>query len=178
MRASAVANAYPCRDNSKTFPLDSASSSRIPILRLMKRAIVSSGPSNQFRYACVPLSLVNVMGGRSSTMTTFGTRCLTAMWYAAAAPAIPAPHTTISAVSITLLGAFGEKSSPDHDDAALTVARVELDRNQATRVHLDCLDQLRTHVHVGGARVVNGQPVDEKSGWALLDIGLRGHGCT
>src|SRR5262245_13620222 len=178
MRASAVANAYPCRDNSKTFPLDSASSSRIPILRLMKRAIVSSGPSNQFRYACVPLSLVNVMGGRSSTMTTFGTRCLTARWYAAAAPAIPAPHTTISAVSIALPGTVREKSSPDHDDATHAVLRVELDRNQATRVHLDRLDQLRPHVHVGSAGVVDRQSVDEKSGWALLDIGLRGHACT
>src|SRR6476469_4138019 len=161
MCGSAVANAYPCRDSSKTFPLDSASSSRIPMLRPTNRAIVSSGPSNQFRYACVPLSLVSVMGGRSSTMTTFGTRCLTTRWYAAAAPAIPAPHTTISAVSIALPGAIREQPSPDHDDAALAVAPVELDRDQTTRVRLDALDQLGTHVDVGGAGVIDGQSIDE-----------------
>src|SRR6476660_1891428 len=104
------------------------------MLRPTNRAIVSSGPSNQFRYACVPLSLVSVIGGRSSTMTTFGTRCLTTMWYAAAAPAIPAPQTTISAVSIALVGAVREKPSPDQDDAALAVSRGELDRDHASRV--------------------------------------------
>src|SRR4051812_9310237 len=141
------------------------------MLRPTNRAMVSSGPSNQFRYACVPLSLVSVMGGRSSTMTTLGTRCRTARWYAAAAPAIPAPQITISAVSIALLGAIREHPGPDHDDAALAVAPVELDRNQATRVRLDRLDQLRTHVHFGGAGVVDRQPIDEKSSRTSLDAG-------
>ncbi len=71
---------------------------------------------------------------------------------------------------MTLLGAIREQPRPDHDDAALAVARVELDRNQAARVRLDGLDHLRTYVDVRGAGVVDRQSVQDKSAGHFLMV--------
>src|SRR5262245_35917266 len=83
------------------------------MLRFINRTIVLLGPGHQLRYASVPLLLVNVRGGLSSTSTTSLMRWWTARWYPAATPAIPAPQITTSAfVLVTLLNFYRLGSHP------------------------------------------------------------------
>src|SRR5687768_3694466 len=131
-------------------------------LRPTNRAMVSSGPSNQLRYPWVPLSLVSVRGSRSSMRMTLGTRCRTASWYAAAAPAMPAPQITTSALAIRLrlrIAAIGVRPRPDQYHATLGVAAGVLDRHLSGRVHLDRLEESGPELEVDRRSGVDGESI-------------------